>query len=74
MIMRTLIFLTVTAIALCLSAPARAINATWDLNPTSGDWNTGANWTPAIAPELPGDIATFARSNTTDVFLSVANR
>lgn len=70
--MKTLIILTVSAIALSLSASARAINATWDLDPSSGDWNTGLNWTLGIVPELPGDIATFAASNTTDVFLSTA--
>ncbi len=48
----------------------RAGSATWNLNPTSGDWNTAANWTPATVPDAPGDIATFASSNTTGVSLS----
>jgi hypothetical protein len=25
-------------------------SATWNLNPTGGDWNTAANWTPATCP------------------------
>lgn len=46
-------------------------SATWNLNPSSGDWNTAANWTPALVPNGPGSVATFALSNTTDVSLSV---
>ena len=45
-------------------------SATWNLNPTSGDWNTAANWTPATVPNGLSDIATFEASNTTDVSLS----
>lgn len=48
----------------------QAGSATWNLNPTSGDWNTAANWTPATVPNGPDDIATFETSNTTDVSLS----
>jgi autotransporter-associated beta strand protein len=47
-----------------------ADSATWNLNPTSGDWNTAANWTPATVPNGPSDTATFATSNTTGVSLS----
>ena len=49
---------------------AQAGSATWNLNPTSEDWNTAANWTPATVPNGLSDIATFAGSNTTDVSLS----
>ena len=45
-------------------------SATWNLNPTSGDWNTAANWTPATVPNGLSDIATFEASNTTNVSLS----
>jgi autotransporter-associated beta strand protein len=45
-------------------------SATWNLNPTSGDWSTAANWTPATVPDGLSDIATFAASNTTGVSLS----
>ncbi len=51
-------------------AQAVAINAEWDLNPTSGDWNTSANWTPMIVPNGPSDTATFALSNRTGVSIS----
>ena len=50
-------------------------SAAWNLNPTSGDWNTAANWTPMTVPNGtfpfgPFDIATFAQSNVTAVSLS----
>jgi hypothetical protein len=34
---------------LCLlftTPPSQAEDATWNLNPGSGDWNTATNWTP----------------------------
>ena len=52
------------------SGPANAGSATWNLNPTSGDWNTANNWTPATVPNSPADTATFASSNTTAVSIS----
>jgi hypothetical protein len=30
-----------------------AISAQWDLDPSSGDWNTSANWTPDGVPNHP---------------------
>src|SRR5712691_3139096 len=51
---------------------AQAGSATWNLSPTSGDWNTAANWTPATVPNGPSDTATFASSNITGVSLSAA--
>ena len=53
-----------------VSAVAYADSAQWNLNPTSGDWNTAANWTPMTVPNGPADIATFALSNTTNVSIS----
>jgi hypothetical protein len=47
-----------------------AINAQWDLDPISGDWNTPANWTPVEVPNAPGDSARFGLSNTTSVSIS----
>src|SRR5713101_7325409 len=44
-------------------------SATWDQNPTSGDWNTAANWTPQTVPNSTTDIATFDASNVTDVLV-----
>src|SRR5437762_4104733 len=49
---------------------ARAGSATWDLNPSCGDWNTAINWTPATVPNGSADTATFDLSNTTDVSMS----
>jgi hypothetical protein len=49
---------------------SQAGSATWNLNPTSGDWNTDANWTPASVPNGAFDIATFDISNMTAVALS----
>jgi autotransporter-associated beta strand protein len=45
-------------------------SATWNSNPTNGDWNTAANWTPATVPDGPNDTATFATSAQTAVSLS----
>lgn len=45
-------------------------SATWTLNPSSGDWNTAANWTPATVPNGPADTATFDVSTTTAVSLT----
>ena len=42
-------------------------SATWSSNPSSGDWNTAANWIPNTVPNGTSDIATFATSNVTDV-------
>src|SRR5437762_2319009 len=44
-----------------------ADSATWNLNPTSGDWTTAGNWTPATVPNGPSDTATFASSTITGV-------
>ena len=57
-------------ISLAFALHAYADSATWDLNPTSSDWNTAANWTPQTVPNGPSDTATFDVSNITD--LSVA--
>ena len=46
---------------------ARAGSATWNLNPTSGAWNTATNWTPNTVPNGPADIATFSVSNNTSI-------
>ena len=49
-------------------------SATWQLNPTSGDWNTAANWMPSTdgsVPNGPFDTATFGPSYVTGVSLSV---
>src|SRR6476659_6991603 len=47
-------------------------SATWKANPTSGDWNTAANWTPATVPNGESDSASFAVSSKTAISLSAA--
>src|ERR1044072_2289423 len=55
-----------TCLFSCLiGAHSFAGSATWNLNPTSGDWNTATNWTPATVPDDPADTATFDFSNIT---------
>lgn len=66
LLLPTLVFLVATE--------AFAGSATWKLNPSSGDWNTGANWTPATIPNGPSDVATLAVSNTTGVTLSATTQ
>jgi hypothetical protein len=55
-----------------VSAVAYADSAQWNLNPTSGDWNTAANWTPKTVPNGSADTATFGLSNTTNVSISAS--
>ena len=38
-----------------------ADSATWSTNPTNGDWNNPANWTPHTVPNGPSDVARSAR-------------
>lgn len=47
-----------------------ASSATWNLNPTSGEWNTAANWTRATVSDGPVMWATFGLSNQTSVVLN----
>src|SRR6266550_1335645 len=65
--------LAAAILMLLLSAASTAFagSATWNLNPTSGDWNTATNWTPATIPNGPADTATFDISNTTGVSILV---
>jgi hypothetical protein len=64
------------ALPLCvaLSTPAvLAVDAVWLVNPRTGDWNTGTNWsTSPLAPVNPGDTATFNTSTLTSLTLSGA--
>jgi autotransporter-associated beta strand protein len=62
--------LILLGLALAFALDAYAGNATWSMNPTSGDWNTATNWTPPTVPNGPADTATFAPSSVTDVSLS----
>jgi autotransporter-associated beta strand protein len=49
-------------LALLTLDSAGAESATWNLSPASGDWETAANWSPAIVPNGPTDVATFSAS------------
>ena len=58
------------ATVLLFLAPHRhslAGSATWSTSPSSGDWNTAANWVPAVVPNGTSDTATFGSSAVTDV-------
>jgi autotransporter-associated beta strand protein len=73
LLLRARSFLLAAALLLFLLSVARtafAGNAAWNVNPTSGDWNTAANWTPATVPNGPADTATFNVSSQTEVSLS----
>ena len=59
-LLATMALVAVTAFAL---GAARAQDATWLPNPTSGDFNTAANWNPASIPSF--STAFFGTSNTT---------
>ena len=67
-----LLRLTSTVLLLVVSSQATGFagSATWKANPTSGDWNTAANWMPPTIPNGPSDTATFAVSNITGISLS----
>ena len=69
--MKTLLVTAIGSLILLFPALAYADSAQWNLNPTSGDWNTANNWTPMTVPNGSGDVARFDLSNTTNVSLSV---
>ena len=68
--MKRILFLIAILITSALS-PVHAGSATWTTDPTSGDWNTAANWTPQTVPNSETDVATFGASNVTN--LSITN-
>ena len=60
--------LIVFALAFALASHSSfATDATWTEDAVSGDWNTAANWTPAVVPD---GAATFGVSNITDISVS----
>jgi len=64
------LFFTIALVSLLACQLAYAGSATWDLNPTSNDWNAPANWTPDTVPNGPLDTATFDVSTTTSISLT----
>ncbi len=61
------LFVAAALLFLAAQRPSLAGSATWNQNPSTGDWNTAANWTPQTVPNSITDIATFNASNVTDV-------
>ncbi len=69
--MKTLnVIIAAALLSLGAQRPSLAGSATWGTNPTSGDWNTAANWTPQTVPNTASDIASFATSNQTQIAVS----
>src|SRR6201997_4144286 len=62
--MRADLLTTTAPVALLAATSARAQNATWNATPSSGDFNTAANWTPAT---VPTGTAFFGASNITSI-------
>ena len=64
--------LVIAAALLFLAAQRHSLagSATWATNPTSGDWNTAANWRPQTVPNAATDIATFGTSNVTNLSIT----
>jgi len=62
--------LILVVVAVLSATKSYAGSATWQLSPTSGDWNTAVNWMPPTVPNGPADTATFSVSNVTDISLS----
>ena len=60
-------FIGAALVLLTLQRSSLADSATWSSNPTSGDWNTAANWVPNVVPNGTSDTATFGSSSLTDV-------
>jgi autotransporter-associated beta strand protein len=65
--MRAYLLTATATMALLGAMPARAQDATWLLNPGSGNFNSAANWTPAT---VPTGTAFFDQSNTTALTIS----
>ena len=64
---------TILTLALGALNAVYAGSATWNNNPTSGDWNNAANWMPATVPNGAHDTATFDVSNVTDVSVQASD-
>jgi autotransporter-associated beta strand protein len=61
-------FAAILAFAIAVQG-VHAGSATWNSNPVNNHWNKAQNWMPAVVPNGPDDVATFATSNLTDVVL-----
>jgi autotransporter-associated beta strand protein len=63
--MRTHLLTTTAVMALLAAMPAQAQDATWQLTPVSGDFNTAANWNPAAVPTGTAFFGASANKNLT---------
>lgn len=61
---------TILLLFTMLASTSFAGSATWKSSPSTGDWNTAANWSPATVPNGSADTATFDVSNVTSVSTS----
>jgi autotransporter-associated beta strand protein len=67
------LFLTVALVMLFLILPVGTCwsgSAAWKTVPTTGDWNTAANWSTGGPPNGPADVATFDTSTITGLSFS----
>ena len=62
-------FATIAMLIIAAQA-CQAGSATWSSMPASSDWNTAANWVPAMVPNGATATASFDTSNQVDVSLS----
>jgi autotransporter-associated beta strand protein len=69
-----LAFLLIPLFLLSEVTGAFAGSATWNLNPTNGEWDTASNWTPPTVPNGPNDRATFGVSNITGVHVPLCEQ
>src|SRR5215467_9124474 len=64
-------FLSSAAVVLMLllstASSSFAGSATWKTNAANGEWFTTNNWVQGTIPNAPGDTATFASSNRTNI-------
>ncbi|HEY2711806.1 MAG TPA: autotransporter-associated beta strand repeat-containing protein [Chthoniobacterales bacterium] len=67
---KTISALTLTSLLFLTSQLVLAGSATWSAAPTTGNWNTAANWTPNTIPNGPTDVASFAQSAISTVSIS----
>ncbi len=68
--MRNSIIIAAAALLLLSERSILAGSATWARNPTSNDWNTALNWTPATVPDSATDVASFGTSKITQPVLT----
>jgi len=62
----------IAIVSIITSQLVSAGSATWNLNPSTDDWNTAANWSPATVPDGPSDVASFGITNLPEVRIANA--